>query len=781
MQVSERRKKILKIFCEKKSLTYKEILKETFEFGDPVDILNDIDILVFFRFLQNVGVKRSEIVSETRLELRPNTRSQIKNDPSRIDSRLDELVREFSPWYRKLVILTILDRKMNADEILETLHRQYPRVEWHLLLEVSLKILEDSKFISTEGQQGSRVYTLESRGKALLTKSPIQQFFTLRKLKDEYTTELKVYEILEIVSKHDRSGISSGKIVHYIQNKYGIRGNKRINIRKTLESMVFSGLLRVIGGTEKRGGHVYCLGETAEHLFSERSKRTVHTRGLESKHVKKFKETIEQLLIDYKTDVKRDILSSLMEILGDIGHYKGNFSLQSTTSWEAHIALLSDYIRDEKADTWEKKMFQCTVACILSRLLPPHLSVETLKDYHPPFPRSEVEYSYYNNIAREYYFNLTEAYLSLGANEKAFQSFDILKVLSWESFEFLILEGIVETRKGNMHGALDVFKKALKMSRGSDKIVSLFHIGLAYYQRGYFEEAKETWSQCSDSDCTLSQKIILHYNLATVHRQLGERGKSMENYKYCIALIGNNPEMMEHKFRSLISLADVLIDACLFEEAEEKLRETIQNSEEKGFIRTEALARATLSDLLTKKGEYEEAFSCLEEAVRLTYKAYNPHEFGFILIHLGNAFRQVKMLEEAIDSFDRALACIGESDSDLKLTAEIKKAETYIDKGDLDKSLELSNSVLQDRWLDNRRVEAEAWRIQGKTLLRKNEFKKAKELLMRSERIFNEYELCYELIGVLQLLEECCRALGDEKQVIHYRNRIKDLTHKIGI
>ena len=780
MQVSERRKKTLEIFHEKKSLSYKEILEETSEFGDPVDILSDIDTLVFFRFLQNVGVKRSEIIPETKLELRPNTKKQIKNDPSRIDSRLEELGREFPSWYRKLVILIILDRKMNADEILEALHKQCPHVEWHrLLIKASLKILEDSRFISTKKQQGSTIYTLESRGEVLLSKSPFQQFSILRGLKDEFKNEFRIYEILRLVSEHDSSAISSGRIVSYLQSRYGIRGNKRMSIRNTLESMVYSGLLRVIGGTEKRGGHVYCLGETAEHLLSEKSREAVYIRRVESKHVEKFKETVEKFFEDYKNDVKRDILSSIMEILEDIGQYKGDLSLQSTTLWEAHIALLSDYIRDEKADTWEKKMFQCIIACILSRLLPSPLSVEMLKDYRPPLPDSEVKYPYYNNIAREYYFNLTEAYLSLGLNEKAFQSFDILKVLSWESFEFLILEGIIETKKGNMHGALDVFKKALKISRGSDKIVSLFHIGLAYYQRGYFKEAKETWSQCLELECTLSQRIILHHNLANVHRLLGELEKSRENYKYCIALAGTVPEREEYKLKSLIGLADVLIDLCSWDEAEKILREIIQESAEK-FLPVAAMAKTNLGILLSRKGKYEKALAYYKEALVMVDKGLNSQEYGIILHDMGDVLRQLRILDDALAVLKEAYELLKNENIWLLHIIEISMAEVYIDVGNFEESWKLAQSVLQDRWLDNQRVEAEAWRIQGKILLRKNEFKKAKELLMRSEEIFREYELCYELTGVLQLLEECCKALGDEEQAIQYRNQIRDLTPIIG-
>jgi len=781
MQILERREKILEIIHKKGPLSYEEILDMTSTLEDPIDILSDIDTLVFFRFLQHTKPRGElKLQPTTLLELRPRTKTQMENIPSEIVSRLKKLDGEIPPWYRKWAILTVLSRRMRVDEIFEKVRNQYPSVRWFsLLVEASLGILKESNYVLREKQKGIVTYTRDSNGESLLKEPLIQQFFALRKLKDEFTSEFRIFEILKLLIKFDQSGISSGEIVRHLQSKYGIRGNKRRAIRNTLNNMIFSGLLEAIGGTKKRGGHVYYLSRTAESLLLEKED-AVYIQREETVYTERFKEIVEQFFENYITGIKRDIQSSVIKVLEDLEQCKGDLSLQSTTIWEGHIALLSSYIQNEKADAWEKKMFQCIVACILSRLLPSEISIEMLRDYRPPYPYSEVEHPFYISIAREYYFNLTKVHLSLGENEKAFQSFDILKLLSWESFESLILEGIIEMKKGNIHKTLDIFGKALKIARGNERIVALLHMGLAYYQRNYFEEARKTWSQCLDLECTFSQKTTLHHNLANVYRLLRKLEKARKNYEYCIALVENVPEREEFKFKSLIGLANVLIDLCSWDKAEEILREVIQECTER-FLPMAAIAMTNLGVLLGRKKKYEEALTYHKEALELVDKEHNSQEYGIILHNMGNVLRQLRMLDEALAVLKEALELIGDENMWLLQAIEISLADSYIEIGNLDEGWKLSQSVLQDRWLDNRRAEAEAWRIRGKILLRKNEFRRAKELLIRSERIFREYELNYEIIDVFRLLEECYKGLGDESQLIYYENEKKILIQKIGL
>ncbi len=764
MQISERRKKILDIFEKKKPLSYKDVLKEISEFADPMDILSDIDTLVFFRFLQNVGVKKL-ITAETKLKLRENTKAQIENNPSRIDSRLRELEHEFPPWYRKLAILNTLGNNgILSEKIRDTLCDQHPHIRWHpLLTGISLRILKGCNLIFESERDFS--YTLTTDGKNLLEKSPIQKFLYLRTLKDEFTNEFRTFVILDLVRTHDETGISSKRIIRFLQKEYGIRGNKKRAILNTLDSMVLTDLL-----VSERT--VYRLSAMTRILLKKGKRPKKGVRGMNDYHsIQDLKETVEQFFEKYKIpNLREDVISSLGQVLYDLEQSDQDLSLRSPQEWVDHIVFLSGCLQDFKADTWEKTFLRCIVACILSRLLPSKVSVNILLDFPPPFSPSKDHHDHNERIAREYYFRLTEVYLDLGENEKAFQSFEYLKVLSWEFFEFLMLKGTVEMKKGNSQEAINTFERALKLSKEDEKIIVVFHVGLAHYQRGDFKGAEKAWKQCLNLECTVYQEIVVRHNLANAYRMSGKLEKARKYYENSIAFAERYPEKEEFRYESYIGQANILIDLCSWEEAERILDEAIHECVRKGFSLISALAKTNLGVILDRKGKHEEALTCHQGALDRVDKVSNPQEYSMILANKGDALLQLKRTGEALAAFEGALELAGNENKVLVQTVKIRLADAHIDSGDLDKSWELSHSVLQERWLGNRRLEAEAWRIQGKVFLRRNEFSRAEESLKESERILKNFDLKYELLQVYDLLEECYRAMNKEEET-YYRDK----------
>jgi tetratricopeptide (TPR) repeat protein/DNA-binding PadR family transcriptional regulator len=773
MQISERRKKVLERIYEKGPLSYEEILNETSKCGDPVEILNDLDTLIFFKFLRKAkSNKKSVFTPKTVLELLPETMMQMKDNPLRIDSRLKKLEHDFPPWYKKLAILTAFDdRKMRIEDLKNKLSDLYPHVRWHpSQVKASLRIMENHNLVSRD-RKDPEYYTLTPKGRELLLEHPIQKFIHLRMLKNELTTEFRAFVILDLVRTYNEtSGISSGRIIRYLQSEYGLRGNKRKSILNTLNSMVFAGLL-------VSGRHVYHLGKTVKSS-SMRPGREIETIGYFA--VQDFKGTVEQFLLKYPIPtIKEDIKSSLRQILSDLEQCKKDLSLRSPEEWADHIVVLSGCLRELRADTWEKGAFRCIIACILSQLLPSEISIGILLDHPSPFPSSEEHYPYHNAISREYYFNLTKACLALGEIRKAYKSFDSLELLSWESFEFLTLKGIIETKKGNAREALNIFEKALKISRGEEKIIALFHIGLANYQRGDFIGAGKAWENCLESERNVDRRTIVLHNLANVYRQSGNLEKAKKLYEDSISFAEMLTDMDEFKVKSEIGLANTLVDLCSWGEAERKLREVIQECTKKGFFLVSALALTNLGVLLSRKGKYGEAFECHEKALELVDRESSPQEYGIILLNVGNSLRQMGNVDEALIILREAFELISNENMILFQAAEIALADLYVDLGNLDKGWELTHLVLQQRWLDNHRTEAEARRIQGRILLRKKEFKTAKERLRESEKIFIWYHLQFELIDVFQLLEECHMALGDREQATHYKGKRENLVRMI--
>lgn len=786
MNISERRRKILDIFYEKGPLSYREILDEASLSGESaLEILSDLDTLVFFRFLQKTKTSRkSELTPETQLEIRQETRG-LMIDPSRIFSRIKKLEREVPPWYRKSAILRVLtDEGTTSEEIVQKVKEQFPHVRWQpSLVRASLRILKKRREKKENGkkkvfmyirEQDYDHYILTHDGNDLLTEDPIQQYLYLRKLKDEFNNEFRAYEILRLVAEYDKrgSGISSGKIASYLRTKYGIRGNKRRAIRNTLENMVLSGLIGVLGETKNREGHVYRLGPTVIPLYVKGD------NGMKDYHpVKDFKETVEEFFHSCEIPtIKKDVKSRIQQILSDLEQCKEDLSLRTPEEWVEHIMFLSGHLKQEGGKSWEKRVFPSIIACILSRLLPAEISIRILTEYPPPTSPSKELYNYYNGIAREYYFNLTDAYVAGGEKEEAFRLFDRLEPLCWESFDFLILKGTLKLMKCSMRNesavreVLQTFEMALKTSEGRERITALFYIGLTHDRRGDIKEAEKAWEQCLKLERILDRQVKLSHNLANAYRASGKLEEAKKLYERNIALTETFPgEMGEYRIKSLLGLANVFVDIGSWRKAEEILREVIKESTQRGIVKIRALAQTNRGVLLDRMGMYEEALSCHEEALILINKNASQ-EYGSILINKGDTLRKLKRLNEARDTFDEARDLIFTESLGLIQAAELNRADLYYDSGNIDESLELANLVFSERWIGNRRTEAEAQRIRGKLFLKRNELQKAEESLKESEKIFKELNLKYEMIEVYELLETYYEKLKNEEKVISCRN-----------
>ena len=784
MQVTERRKNILKLIDEKGPLSYKEILEYLSMNGNSVDILNDLDTLVFFRFLQHKGIHRS-LAPETVLELRPKTENQFRNTPLRIDERLSELQYEIPPWYRKRALLSVLTRAMNENCITEELQRLYCHIKWSPLLVVALLgILTESGYIFLKKKDGT--YTRTPKGESLLNESLIKQFSELRKLKNEFTNEFRTLEILKLVISY--KGISSGDIVRYFKSEFGIRGNKRRAITNTLKKMAFSQLLRVVGGTELRGGHVYYPGETIESLISGGGGEIMY-HG-----IRNFKKTVNQFFEEYKPTKGTQL--TIENVLNDLDQCKEGLLQKSPDHWVNHIVALSKFIHQGKENTWENQILQCIVACILSRLLPSEIAVEILKDFPVPSPASEKEYIYYHGVVREYYFNLTEAYLDCGDDERAFQCFNYLSVLTWESSDFWVLKGRLEMLKWDLRNPdefqhmITPFKEALqksdeKMEKSTEefdvkeRIAPLFYMGLLQYQRGDLEEAEKAWKACLDLVSSIYWKTTLYHNLGNVYRLSGEFEKAQKFYRASANSTNPPPDMDEPgdlaafygvRAKSLLGLINVLIDSGVWDEAEKMLVTLIEESTEQAIFAVAAIAQTNLGDLLTRKKDYEKALLCHQEALTLIDEESNPRECGIIFINQGNTLRLLKRVDEALNAFGRARTFLGSENSLLIQDLNICEADLYCDI-DLEKSWELSHAVLQETWIGNSRPGAGAYRVRGKIYIRKKDFHEGRRALEKSVSILKALNMQYELLEVYELLELCSVNLKDGKEAFYKSKR----------
>jgi tetratricopeptide (TPR) repeat protein len=494
--------------------------------------------------------------------------------------------------------------------------------------------------------------------------------------------------------------------------------------------------------------------------------------------MKDFNETVTQFLGEYNiSTIKADDIASINQVLTDFAQCKQDMLMRSPEEWIDSIVLLSDCVRSVTGDNWEKKAFRCIAACLLSRLLPSESAVTVLETCPPPVAESEEQY-HYNGITREYYFIITETYLDVNRDEKAFRSFEDLEKVGWEFFEFLILKGRVEMRKCEFQKALKTFEKAEKKAEKREKIAALFYRGLAHCKRGNFKEAETAWVQCLDMGCTTDQRIMVSHNLAAVYRLTGALEKAQTLYQD-LAAAARLSGIKEFEVKSLLGLANVFIDQCSWGKAEHLLKEIISVCPERMAV-VAGLAETNLGVVMDRKGDLDKAFLHHNHALTMVKKEVHPVAYGIICCNMGDVYRKLGKMDKAAAVLTAAVDVVPDEATTVLQALLISLAEVCTDNGELTKGWELTHTILQERWLDNSRSEAEALKVRGKIFLCKHEYAKAKESLQKSENMFRVLNLDYELISVFELLEECCNRLYDEKQVNLYREKREALAEKIG-
>jgi tetratricopeptide (TPR) repeat protein len=778
MKNLKRRKEILDVFKEDKTLSYQGVI-ERIE-GNPTDILNDLDILVSFNFLQNVKTKRKVILGpEALLELRPRTEKQMEENPQKTVSRLSPLEREIPSWYQKLVVLTVLSQgEKTAQEVFEVMRDKYPDFTWkHQLVEASLKILEENKYVDQKNKED--FFTLTTRGRSLLEKPAIHQFADLKVMKEEFTTETRALEILNLVG--EKAPISSRRIAEYLQKEYGMKGNKRKAVRNTLQNMVYCGILRVTGGVGGRGGSTYQLGKTEAYIRLGGDKMGTH-------EIQDFKGVVDQFFHQSNVRGIKGKEPTVKEVLDELDHCKQDLSLRLPGEWVKRMVTLSEYLNDVQGEQWEERAFRCIVACALSRLLPPQITLPMLRDYPPPsMPLSGEQLLQFQGIAREYFFNMTEAYLEVAEFEEAFRSFEQLNLLCSETYDFLILKGRIEMLRRNIRDPaefntlLALFESAFKKSKGRERITAYFYVGLIHYQRGDYEEAKNQWEMALELESNQDRRIVIQHNLANAYRLSWKLEEARALYETIRTLAQVLKGKEEFRIESLLGLANVLIDLCQWDKAQETLQEVIKECAEGEFPLLDALARTNLGVLQYRRGKYEDALSHHETALYLIDEEVHPVEYGSVLINMADALRELQRTDEALQALDKAVALVGGSDMTLAVAAEISRADLLISMGDFTGSMRLAQSAFQETWLESPYPKAEAHRIRGTIYLHRKDFFRAKEELERSREILEKPQLKYELLRVYRLLESCYRGLNDKKKEELYRAGAERVTQLMGL
>lgn len=553
---------------------------------------------------------------------------------------------------------------------------------------------------------------------------------------------MHISEIKEILHTIQDHGFSSPKdLENILANKLP---GADVNI------LIFTGIL--VRKSNGSGSYIYTTGETTSYIQEE---------GLYMYHsIKEAAQSLEYF-VDYAPEI-HPIIKNLK---------KGTI-VPGSQQWVDYITLLSQYL----IDSAQSKEFLCAVACILARLLPPSVSVGILEQVQPPTKerikkREKREINkFYTDLYREYYFLLTEGYLSTKSIKKAAALLKIFESIAKKSFEFFILKGTIEIKKNNLQGALHAFEHAFEKAQENEKFTAKFYQGLVYYRLGNVKKAAAAWELCTHLKCSATRKNIVYYSLGNIYRISGNLSAAHTYYTKSIQLATElNTE--KRVIRSFLGLANVFIDRCLWDKAEKTLKDIISTCTEKKYSIILALAESSLGNLYCRTGHYKKALEYHQEALQLVTRKNHPYECGMILIKVGDALRRLNRLDTALKTMKDAYT-VSKTNRTLSQAIQVGLADVYIDLKEYDTAQNILQAVLKETGNANQRAEAEVHRSLGRLYLEKKEYASAEHHLIQSEKIFREFQLYYELRNVLSLIEKFYKEIKNEEKEKYYRTQI---------
>lgn len=147
------------------------------------------------------------------------------------------------------------------------------------------------------------------------------------------------------------------------------------------------------------------------------------------------------------------------------------------------------------------------------------------------------------------YFNLGNAYQSLGRLDEAAGSFRQALVLNPRYAAALNNLGIVLQQQGNLEGAIDSFRRALELQPGTAELYS--NLGDALRGNQQFDVAIEFIEQAIALKPDFANA---HFNLGKVWHDLGESERALASFRQALAFNPEHPETSIEIARTYFSL-----------------------------------------------------------------------------------------------------------------------------------------------------------------------------------------------------------------------------------
>lgn len=267
----------------------------------------------------------------------------------------------------------------------------------------------------------------------------------------------------------------------------------------------------------------------------------------------------------------------------------------------------------------------------------------------------------------------------------------------------LLLDYLGELYKdqGNFSKALEMCDEALrinvKLNDSIEKASTLTLIGEIQSMRGYFGEARDNFEKALETYEQLKNKE----KVANCHRLIGDLLFSIKNYEDALneykaeILIWDELGESTHKIDALCNVSVISSELNLFQEAIGKAEEAIQLAENIGFLKGLALANNNLASIYYAHKDSRNALLYYEKAYSIYEKLDNYDVMGEVLLEMGEIYKQLDEIPDAVEQFHRILEIEDKIKSDsTKIVALNVLANIYNDQGELSKAEPLLEQLI---------------------------------------------------------------------------------------
>lgn len=202
--------------------------------------------------------------------------------------------------------------------------------------------------------------------------------------------------------------------------------------------------------------------------------------------------------------------------------------------------------------------------------------------------------------------------------------------------------------KDNISRAIMKWKKVTEIK--PNYADAYYHLGLAYVNKGFLEEAKEEFERAIEINPNYADA---HKRLGDVYKALGKINEATEEYKKALEI---NPDYTD----ALNALGLIYNDESMLDEAIEKYKKALKNHPNYADLHN------NLGVAYLGKKDYKKAISCFEVALKI-----NP---GFIeaLKNLARTYEENGDKDKAVKILTQLIKYLNEEDEKDKVRSRIR-------------------------------------------------------------------------------------------------------------